>query len=117
MPWPPLGCESAMPTFGPEEFFKGCSGIALQEGLAVLVVPFSLWKQGGVRGGGDRAGFSRVGVEPRCFFFPNGLIVGQEAHSEHRIMLFDVILKVNHRSLALPSLEGAKYQSSSPGNP
>lgn len=52
-----------------------------------------------------------------AFFFPNGLTVGQEAHSEHKIILFDLILKVNHRSLALPSLEGAKYQSSSPGNP
>lgn len=68
-PWPLLGCESAMPTFGPEEFFKGCSGVALQEGLAVLVVPFSLWKERRVRGGGDCAVFSRVGVKPRCFFF------------------------------------------------
>lgn len=89
--------------------------MALQEDLAVLVVPFPLWKQGGVHGGGDRAVFL-TWVLSLAAFFPNGLIVGQEAHSEHKIMSFDLILKVNRRSLALPSLEGKKYQSSSPGN-
>lgn len=112
VPWPGLGCERAAQMFG-LEVWGGCSEVALWGGLSPLVL-FSPQTQARVHAGADRA-LLLTWVLSLAAVFPNGLIVGQEACSEQKMMLFNFILKVNRQSLALPSPGGRRCECSSLG--